>query len=228
MANPPSRTGKSFAAPAPANYARPAPAPAPARGSFTLPAHLTGVAPPSRVPGFAPPPITTRPTPEFRAHHDIKPPDISAVSFRPAWLVRTRLLQLREQDPIDEAALDAACRWRVDHDRAHGRSGGLVGHYAPRLDGGTSGGREQSGLRLDALRRLREAATALGRMRALILLHLVVHDDSFRALGRLLCVNRETARSRAAEAIAALHCHQSGAPVPAETVTRAYRSPTRW
>jgi hypothetical protein len=103
MAHPPGRIGKSFAAsvaPTP-TYARPAPTTPPPHSILNLP---------SRVPSFAPAVVTARPTPEFHQHHDIEPPDISAVRLRPAWLVKTRLLQLREYGLIVEAQFDAAVR----------------------------------------------------------------------------------------------------------------------
>jgi hypothetical protein len=214
MAHPPGRIGKSFAAsvaPTP-TYARPAPTTPPPHSILNLP---------SRVPSFAPAVVTARPTPEFHQHHDIEPPDISAVRLRPAWLVKTRLLQLREYGLIVEAQFDAAVRWRADHDRAHG-GGSLVGHYGPRVDGGPCGGRELSGLRLDALRRLRKAAAALGQTRATILLRVVVDDDTWRGLGRALGINRQTAQVRAAETLDALLAHQSGRPVPPWAPVKTY------
>ena len=148
-------------------------------------------------------------------------------AIRPAWLVRSRVLQLRERDLISEAQLDAACRFRADYDRAHGMNGGLTSRYDMRVDGVAVSGPELR-LALDALRRLREVETALGRTRTRLLVKLIVEDATFRALGAWLDIDHQTAQRRAAEACAALHAHQSGETVPAAIVTRAYRAPGRW
>jgi len=167
------------------------------------------------------------PSPHFQQHHDVAPPDISAARFRPAWLVKSRLLQLRDNDLITEPQLDAACAFRRDYDRAHNQADALVGRYTPRTDGSAVNAPELR-LQLDALKRLRETEAALGRTRTLLLVRLVVHDDTFRALGRVLDIDDATAKRRAAEAVYALHCHQSGVAVPLFKATRNYRQPTRW
>jgi hypothetical protein len=150
---------------------------------------------------------STRPSLEYQRHHDVVPPEISDRIFRPAWLHRTRLLQLRDTELIDEPQLTAACYWRADHDRAYA-SFGLTGGYLPKIDGAPGGARQVH--RLDALRRLREAAAALGQWRTLCLTRLVAYDDSWPVLGKLLVCSDKTARVRAAEVITALHEHQSG------------------
>ena len=164
-------------------------------------------------------PISARPSLEYLQHYDVEPPEISHRILRPGWLHRTRVLQLRETGLIDEPQLDAACRWRIDHDRAHA-SYGLTSGYLPKID---AGGTREPILRLDALRRLREAAAALGVWRTHILERLIVHDDSWPVLGRLLRCSDKTARVRLAEVVSALHEHQSGRSVPAETATKSYR-----
>ncbi len=166
-------------------------------------------------PGYPP---STRPSPEYLQHFDVVAPEISTRILRPGWLHRTRLLQLRETDLIDEATLDTALTWRRDHDRAHA-SDALTSGFTPKIDSSRTG---SPVLRLDALRRLREAAAALGPWRTLLLERLVVHDDSWPALGRLLRCSDKTARIRLAEVLAALLEHQSGRSVPPETLTKSY------
>ena len=68
--------------------------------------------------------------------------------------------------------------------------------------------------RLDALRRLREVATALGPRRVLILLRLVVFDESWCALARTLRCSPATARRHAVTTPAALLAQQSGQTFP--------------
>ena len=127
-------------------------------------------------PGYPP---STRPSPEYLQHFDVVAPEISTRILRPGWLHRTRLLQLRETDLIDEATLDTALTWRRDHDRAHA-SDALTSGFTPKIDSSRTG---SPVLRLDALRRLREAAAALGPWRTLLLERLVVHDDSSACAG---------------------------------------------
>ena len=153
--------------------------------------------------------LGTRPSLLDQRHHDVVPPEISSRIFRPAWLHRTRLLQLRDTDLIDEPQLDTACRWRADHDRAHA-SFGLTSGYLPKIDSAPPGALQAH--RLDALRRLRETAAALGQWRTLLLERLVAFDDSWPALGKLLRCSHPTARLRLAEILVALceHHNQAG------------------
>ena len=160
---------------------------------------------------------STRPSLEDQRHHDVAPPEISNRILRPAWLHRTRLLQLRDTDLIDEPQLDAACYWRADHDRAHA-SFGLTSGYLPKIDGASGGALQVH--RLDALRRLRETTAALGQWRTLLLERLVAFDDSWPALGKLLRCSHSTARLRLAEILVGLCEHQAGRPVPEETLTK--------
>ena len=55
-----------------------------------------------------------RPTPEFRAHHDVEDPRVDEVSFRQAWRVHARLDQLLADKRINrdvwQAAIARHCR----------------------------------------------------------------------------------------------------------------------
>jgi hypothetical protein len=171
------------------------------------------------------PTLTTRPTAEYAQHHDVAAPDVSTTAFRPAWLVRSRLMQLHADGLIDPAELDAALIWRRDHDMALS-SGASIGAYAPRVDGGCAGG--AATIRLAALGRLRRTADALGPTRVLLLIGVVVEDAPWSALASRLKCSDKTCRVRAVEAIEALHAHQSGRRVPPPPSTIRAVQPTRW
>ena len=81
--------------------------------------------------------------------------------------------------------------------------------------------------RLDALSRLRETRDAIGTARCILLEQCIAKDASWADLSRLLRVSDKTVRPRVAEAIEALHLHQSGRAVTPPPDTRAYCAPTR-
>ena len=154
-------------------------------------------------------------------HHDVVPPEISSRIFRPAARFhRTRLLQLRDTDLIDEPQLDTACRWRADHDRAHA-SFGLTSGYLPKIDSAPPGALQAH--RLDALRRLRETAAALGRWRTLLLERLVAFDDSLAGPRQAAAVfPSDGTAAPGRNPGRAVRASQSGRPVPEENLTKRY------
>jgi hypothetical protein len=171
------------------------------------------------------PPPSNAPTGQYRQHHDIVAPQIDATSFRPGWLVETRVYALFQAGRIDRAALDAAIRWRRWAETV-APSKVQAGEY--RVD--TSIGPGDSGMahRMDAAGRLREAAAALGALRVAILEACVLKDHSWLELGRLLRVSDKTARDRAAEAIIALAAWRAGEAVPSPPELRFRNQPGSW
>jgi hypothetical protein len=169
--------------------------------------------------------VSHQPSPAYRQHHDVVAPRIDSASFRPAWLVQTRLWSLFDAGKIDQAALDAALTWRR---WAEGSAPTKVQSWEVRIDmpAGSNDGAMLS--RIAAAGRLRDAAAALGRLRIAILEACVLRDVSWLELSRLLRVSDKTARDRAAEAITALATWRAGEPVPPPPELRFRNQPGSW
>jgi hypothetical protein len=165
------------------------------------------------------------PTQSYRQHHDITAPQIDAATFRPGWLVRTRLWSLFDNGRIDHAALDAALAWRR---WAEVISPTKVQSWEVRVDTPAGPGGGAMAHRIDAAGRLRSAAAALGKLRIAILEACVLKDHSWLELGRLLRVSDKTARDRAAEAIAALAAWRAGEVPPPPPELRFRNQPGSW
>ena len=154
---------------------------------------------------------TSAPTPQYRAHYDVVAPQVDSTTFRQGWRVATRLDALLEAGRIDQEVWDCACEWRrwaamVTRVRVH--------HWDVRID--VSAVPSDAGMlfRVHAATQLREAAAAIGALRAKILEAVVLHDCSWRQLAQQLRVSDKTAAQRAAEAVVALADWRCGRPEP--------------
>jgi hypothetical protein len=172
-----------------------------------------------------PPPAvaTNRPTP-ITQHHDVTAPRVDNRAFRQGWRVATRLDGLLEAGRIDREAWDCATEWRrwaetVTPSRAR--------PWDIRLD--ISAVSTDAGMlfRVHAATKLREAAAAIGALRANILEAVFLHDCSWRQLAQQLRVSDKTATQRAAEAVVALADWGSGRPVASEPAVRYRIEPGR-
>jgi hypothetical protein len=173
-----------------------------------------------------PPPAvgTNRPTPQFTQHHDVTAPRVDKRAFRQGWRVATRLDGLLEAGRIDREAWDRACEWR------RWAETGTPSRARPwdiRVD--LSAVPTDAGMlfRVHAATKLREAAAAMGALRANILEAVVLHDCSWRQLAHQLRVSDKTATHRAAEAVVALSDWRSGRPVAPEPPIRYRIEPGR-
>lgn len=175
----------------------------------------------------APPPVitTSRPTPEFRQHHDVEAPQVDATAFRQGWQVHSRLAALAANGMIDREQMEAAASWGrwAERTSAPGTSPWRI-----RVDGGAIGGDGLTGRTLAATTRLRASAAALGAARCALLYACVVEDQSWRRIGRRLGVAGETAQDRVVEAIAALALWLAGEPVPPAPEVRFRNQPSKW
>ena len=142
-----------------------------------------------------------QPSPEFRRHHDVDPPQVDATAFRQGWQVRTRLDALLAADRItaeEWQAADAYRRtWAVARELATVEPGTL------RIAGGSSPDNRVVSL-LDAVTRLRVVEALVGGLRARLLLACLVHDLPWAETARYLRRDPETVRDWTVAAIHAL------------------------
>jgi hypothetical protein len=183
-----------------------------------------GTAPRPSAPALRPVVSTGRPTPQFRRHHDVTAPQVDTTAFRQGWRVATRLDSLLEAGRIDREAWDCAHEWRrwaetVTPFRAQPWDVRVDISAVP-TDAGML-------LRVHAATKLREAAVAIGALRAKILEAVVLHDCSWRQLAQQLRVSDKTAMQRTAEAVVALADWGSGRPVAPERAVRYRIEPGR-
>jgi hypothetical protein len=82
--------------------------------------------------------------------------------------------------------------------------------------------------KLGALARLRRAKEAIGADRIALLTACVVHDQSWRALGRELKADATTAKLLVVEAVQALALHHEGRAVPSPPIQRLRIQPRSW
>jgi hypothetical protein len=142
-----------------------------------------------------------RPTPEFRAHHDVEDPRVDGRTFRQAWLVRTRLDQLRADGRITPAEWHAAADYRATWATARelvGIEPGMV-----RI-AGSSTPDEAMIARLDAVTKLRTVEDAIGTTAARLLVASVVHDLAWATIARHCRKDPHTVRDWTVLAIRAL------------------------
>ena len=166
---------------------------------------------------------TSRPTPEFRRHHDVTAPQVDTSAFRQGWRVATRLDSLLETGRIDRECWDAAQQWRrwaevitpcktqawsVHVDRS------LVPNDAAVLH------------KVAAAAKLRAVAQALGPLRTKILESVVVKDLPWLELARTMRVSDKTAVAHAIEALEALGDWYGGRTVAAPPVLRYRNQPS--
>jgi hypothetical protein len=167
---------------------------------------------------------TNRPTPQFTRHHNVTAPQVDSTAFRQGWRVATRLDSLLESGRIDREAWDCACEWRR---WAATITPVRVQPWDVRVD--VSAVPSDAGMlfRVHAATKLREAAVAIGALRAKILEAVVLHDCSWRQLAQQLRVSDKTAMQRAAEAVVALADWRCGRPVAPEPAVRYRIEPGR-
>jgi hypothetical protein len=145
--------------------------------------------------------LTTRPTPEFRRHHDVEAPRVDERAFRQGWIVRTRLDQLLVDGRITrgewEAASEYRSTWAIARELASIEPGMI------RVAGGSSADAATIA-RLDAVTKLRIVEVAIGSLAARLLLACLVHDLRWAAIARFVGKNPETVRDWTVLAIRAL------------------------
>ncbi len=198
-----------------------------ARSGSMVTRFLGATARPSAQPAPVPPPLppsTSRPTPEFRHHHDVTAPQVDSTAFRQGWRVTTRLDALLDAGRIDREAWEAAQQWRrwaevVTPFRAQAWDVHVDVSVVP-TDAGML-------LRVNAAAKLRQVADALGPLRVKLLESVVVKDLSWLELARLLRVSDKTAQGFAVEALEALADWQAGRAVAAAPVLRFRNQPGR-
>jgi hypothetical protein len=145
--------------------------------------------------------LTTRPTPEFRRHHDVEDPRVDERAFRQGWIVRTRLDQLLADDRITRGEFQAASEYRATWAIARE----LVGIEPGMIRvAGSSSADEAMIARVDAAVKLRLVEVAIGSLAARLLLACLVHDLRWAVTARFLGKHPETARDWTVRAIRAL------------------------
>ncbi len=170
-------------------------------------------------------PPSNAPSPEYRRHHDVAAPEISARAFHPGWRVTGRLLGLHEAGRIDREQLEAALIWRAWTEAiapVHGHD------WTVRVDCSLGAGGNVPFSRLDAASHLRACATALGAGRMVLLRLSVLEDVSWSKVGRALGVSDKTGVDRVVEALAALAAWFRGEPVPEPPRERPRIQPRSW
>lgn len=173
------------------------------------------------------PASSNAPSEHYRQHRVVEAPAVDAHEFRPGWRVKSKLWLLLECERIDRRQLEAALAFR-DWCEAVGRQRGSA-WLAARVDGGLRpGGGLITEHQLDAARRLRDAAAALGDGRMNILRLTVVDDLAWAQLGRRLGLAISTAKARVIEAIAALALWRADQPIPSPPRSKLRIEPGRW
>jgi len=152
----------------------------------------------------APPVSGAGPTPEFQAHHDTLPPELTRERWIEGWRVNTRLYGLLDAGLIGAAEYQAGLRWQADYEA--GACGARQGGEAVRVDEAPGPG-GVTDARLDALGRLRAAEQAIGREAAGHLIRCVGQDRPWDELDRQAGVRRHTSRSWTCAALVRLLLH---------------------
>jgi hypothetical protein len=141
--------------------------------------------------------------------------------------VQSRFDALLRDDCISPAEYDTGEAWSRDYHAAAERSVRLVSSFDLRMDGSHCSA-DPTQRRLDAIRRQRELAVALGPMRIRILESVLIFDISWRGLAQQLQLGcSRTAKSEVVDAVRALHAFQSGTAVPPYHSTPATVGVTR-
>lgn len=122
-----------------------------------------------------------RPTPEFRAHHDVEDPRVDEVSFRQAWRVHARLDQLLADKRINrdvwQAAIDFRATWAIAREIG-GREPGMI-----RIGSADSGDASMIA-RLDAEMKVAVVEQAIGRPATALVVACVIADLPWAAIAR--------------------------------------------
>lgn len=154
-------------------------------------------------PDYAPPPPTSRPTPERRNQAArIDEPDVNGHSYRPGWRVETRLDLLLVAGKISPAAHEAACSLRHDAERVGRIDAARIARLgeAAAIRGAPDLHRTRI-TAVEATSRLRRARQRLGEAAYALVWHCVVLDQSWSEIGRRAGCHASTARNWCAEAI---------------------------
>jgi hypothetical protein len=150
-------------------------------------------------------PPSNAPSAEFRSHHHVEAPQIDASHFRAGWRTCSRLQGLANARLIDVQQLDAAELWGKWAARTNAP---VTSGWRMRVDGGTSAwGRDPGAHQIDAAKRLRACAAAIGPERVALLHQCIVEDASWASIGRRIHRHCSTAKVRVVEAIVALERH---------------------
>jgi hypothetical protein len=147
------------------------------------------------------------PTPEFRRHHRVLEPEISAAAFMPAWRVRSRLDRLLLDGAISVVQWRAAIAYRDTWEAAH--RGGMTSNVASLEAGVISKGRhrrpvEPGTARLDAIERLKRIEQHLSPIVVRLVASCVLEDLGWAQVGRRFGCTPKTARSWVVAAVRAL------------------------
>jgi hypothetical protein len=122
-----------------------------------------------------------RPTPEFRAHHDVEDPRVDELAFRQAWRVHARLDQLLAAKRINrdvwQAANDFRATWAIAREIS-GREPGMI-----RIGSADSGDASMIA-RLDAETKIAAVEQAIGRLATALVVACVIADLPWAAVAR--------------------------------------------
>jgi hypothetical protein len=149
-----------------------------------------------------------KPSPEFQRHHDIEPPRIDGVAFRPGWRVRSRLDVLRASGMITAAEWLAASEFRNAWERAHMGASSTIAAQ-PGGGGADPHGRLIAGL--GAMGRLRDAERAIGLTATALVHACAVADRPWAEMARAYQCDPHTVRAWTIRAIHALADAWAGA-----------------
>ena len=148
---------------------------------------------------------TNSPSTFYRAHHQVEPPAVDQREYRPGWRVKTGLDGLLEKGLITPRQYRIALGFRAAYERAM-KGAVRVGSWgAVYVDSGCRGSPavEIGERQADALDLVRRVEVVLGSLYTL-LVWLVVDDFCWAEIGRRLDVDRRTAKTWCAAAVAAL------------------------
>ena len=143
--------------------------------------------------------LISKPSREFRRHHDVEAPQVDERAFRQGWRVRTRLDQLLADERISRSEWQAAIEFRAAW-------GAAIEITRAGMIGVQGGGSPDNAMltRLDAVERLRLVEAAIGGFAASLCRACIAHDLAWAAIGRQCGRNPETVRDWTVLAIRAM------------------------
>jgi hypothetical protein len=143
------------------------------------------------------------PSPFYQQHHQVEPPRIDATTFRPGWRRRTRLDSLFDARLITGPEHRCATRFRALYERAQ-QGAVRVSPWRLYVDAGCRRLRTEPGdAMLDAGAWSARVERSLGGLYPLVV-WLVVEDCVWCEIGRRLDIDRRTAKTWCAAAVAGL------------------------
>ena len=145
------------------------------------------------------------PSIEYRRHHQVEAPAVDQREYRPGWRVKTSLDGLLAAGAITPRQYRIALDFRAAHERAMRGAVRVSRWGAVYVDSGCRGSpaAEISERQADALDLVRRVEVVLGSLYTL-LVWLVVDEFCWTEIGRRLSVDRRTAKTWCAGAVAAL------------------------